>query len=339
MNHALWIKKFGPPEVLEIAESKLLAPARDEVQVKVHYSGINFAEIVMRQGLYRDAPKGEFIPGYEFSGQVTAVGEAVSEFSVGDYVFGGSLFNGHQQYVTVPQDYLMKAWDGYSLEELAALPVSFITAYAALIEMAAIKEGDEVLIDCGTGGLGVLCYRLCHLVGAKPTGLTSSSEKKAFIESFGATALTHQEFLSNNNRYDMILNSQGGRTIRDHYKRLNQFGKIVCVGISAGIAPGGRNLWKVLKTVFSMPSFKIVQMFNHNRGVFALNALKIFDDHELAKKMIQSMSILSDNDVRPVIGKVYNYQFAHLAHEEIQDRRLTGKAILSWVNEDGEIEE
>ena len=339
MNQALWIKKFGAPEVMEIAENKLLAPARDEVQVKVHYSGINFAEIVMRQGLYRDAPKGEFIPGYEFSGEVTAVGDAVSDFSVGDLVFGGSLFNGHQQYVTVPQDYVIKAWDGYSLEELAALPVSFITAYVALIEMAGIKEGDQVLIDCGTGGLGVLCYQLCHLVGAKPTGLTSSPEKKAFIESFGATALTHEEFHQGQNRYDMILNSQGGRSIHQHYRRLHQFGKIVCVGISSGIAPGGRNWWQVIKTIFSMPSFKIVNMFNHNRGVFALNALKIFDDHELAKKMIQSLNVLSDNEIRPVIGKIYNYQFAALAHEEIQARQLTGKALLSWVNEESEGEE
>jgi len=331
MNEALWIKKFGAPEVLEIAESKLLAPARDEVQVKVHYSGINFAEIVMRQGLYRDAPKGNFIPGYEFSGEVTAIGEDVSDFIVGDLVFGGSLFNGHQKYVTVPKDYVIKAWDGYSLEDLAALPVSFITAYAALIEMAGIKEGDEVLIDCGTGGLGVLCYQLCHLVGAKPTGLTSSSNKKTFIESLGAKALTHFEFEKRSNTYDMILNSQGGRSIQTHYQRLNQFGKIVCVGISSGIAPGGRNLWQVLKTIFSMPSFKIVQMFNHNRGVFALNALKIFDDHELAKKMIQSMHVLSDNGIRPMIGKIYSYQDAALAHEEIQGRQLTGKALLSWT--------
>jgi synaptic vesicle membrane protein VAT-1 len=332
MNKALWIKKFGAPDVLEISDSKLLAPARDEIQIKVHYSGINFAEIVMRQGLYRDAPKGEFIPGYEFSGEVTAIGEAVTDFAIGDFVFGGSLFNGHQQYVTVPKDYVIKAWDGYSLEELAALPVSFITAYAALIEMAAIKKGDEVLIDCGTGGLGVLCYQLCHLVGAIPTGLTSSLEKKDFIESFGAKAMTHEEFNQSNAHYDMILNSQGGRSIRAHYKRLNQFGKIVCVGISNGIAPGGRNLWKVLKTVMSMPSFKIVQMFNHNRGVFALNALKIFDNQSLAKKMIQSMGLLSDNDIRPVIGKVYSYKNAALAHEDIQRKRLTGKALLNWSN-------
>ena len=152
MNQALWIKKFGAPEVLEIAENKLLAPARDEVQVKVHYSGINFAEIVMRQGLYRDAPKGEFIPGYEFSGEVTAVGEEVRDFSVGDLVFGGSLFNGRQQYVTVPQDYVIKAWDGYSLEELAALPVSFITAYAALIEMAESKKETKFLLIAEQGG-------------------------------------------------------------------------------------------------------------------------------------------------------------------------------------------
>ena len=151
MNQALWIKKFGAPNVLEIDESKLLAPARDEVQIKVHYSGINFAEIVMRQGLYRDAPKGEFIPGYEFSGEVVSVGEEVTDFMPGDLVFGGSLFNGHQKFVTVPQDYVIKAWDGYSLEELAALPVSFITAYAALIEMAAIKEGDEVLFGKYSG--------------------------------------------------------------------------------------------------------------------------------------------------------------------------------------------
>ena len=331
MNQALWIKKFGPPNVLQIAENKILAPARDEIQIKVHYSGINFAEIVMRQGLYRDAPKGHFIPGYEFSGEVTAIGESVRDFSVGDLVFGGSLFNGHQQYVTVPQDYVLKAWDGYSMEELAAMPVSFITAYAALIEMAAIKEGDHVLIDCGTGGLGVLSYHLCHLMGANVTGLTSSPSKKQFIESFGATALTHDEFSQQKNKYDMILNSQGGKSIREHYHRLNQFGKIVCVGISAGIAPGGRNLWQVIKTIFSMPTFKIVQMFNYNRGVFALNALKIFDDQRLSKKMIQSMNLLSDNQIRPVIGHIYSYQDVAQAHADLQARSLMGKALLKWI--------
>ena len=331
MNQALWIKKFGAPDVLQIDESKLLAPARDEVQIKVYYSGINFAEIVMRQGLYRDAPKGSFIPGYEFSGEVTAIGESVEKFKVGDLVFGGSLFHAHQQYVTVTQDYVIKAWDNFSMEELAALPVSFITAYAALIEMAAIKSGDQVLVDCGTGGLGVLTYHLCELMGAHATGLTSSGHKKEFIESFGAKAMTHEEFRQSSCRYDAIINSQGGRTVLDHYRRLNQFGKIVCVGISAGIGPAGRNLWQVLKTVFTMPSFKVVQMFDHNKGVFALNALRIFNDHELAKKMIQSMNLLSENEIRPAIGKIYSFSEASTAHKDLQGRKLMGKALLKWI--------
>ena len=330
MNQAIWIKNFGPPEVLEISHSKLLAPARDEVQVKVEYSGINFAEIVMRQGLYQDAPKGDFIPGYEFSGEVSAVGQAVNDFQVGDKVFGGSLFNGHQKYVTVPRRFLLKAWPEYTMQELAALPVSFITAYAALIEMAAIKEGDEVLIDCGTGGLGVICYQLCHLVGANPTGLTSNESKKVFIESLGANALTHQEFLKSTQKYDVILNSQGGVTVKQHYGQLNQLGKIICVGISAGIAPGGRNWWQVFRTIFSMPKFNIVSMFKHNRGVFALNALKIFDNPQLAEKMIQSLQVLSDNQIKPVIGNVYDYREVIKAHQDLQMRRLTGKALLSW---------
>ena len=193
-----------------------------------------------------------------------------------------------------------------------------------------MKTGDEVLIDCGTGGLGVLAYQICHLVGAHPTGLTSSTQKKEFIESFDARALTHDEFNSEKVKYDVILNSQGGSSINQHYERLNQFGKIVCVGISSGIAPGGRDLWRVIKTIFSMPKFKIVRMFNHNRGVFALNALKIFDNHQLAKKMIQSMSVLSDNGIKPVIGQIYDYREAARAHEDLQARRLTGKALLRW---------
>lgn len=328
----VWIRKFGAPEKLSVENSKAASSlAPNEVRIDVHFSGINFADLIMRMGLYKDAPARPFVPGYEFSGVVLEIGTAVTNVKVGDRVYAGSVFGGYSSQMVIPSQLALPLPDSMSFEEGAAIPVAFITAHAALFDMARVRKGDKVMIDCATGGVGTLALQMLKFVGADTIGLTSSDSKKALIESYGARAMSHDEFwASKEDRFDFILNSQGGSTIRAHYNRLGPTGRVVCLGISSGIEGGTRKLGKILKTVLTMPKFNIIGMFDQNRGIYALNALRLMEDQEALTKILKQFKLVEEMKLKPHVGAVYSYKEVALAHKLISDRKATGKILLSW---------
>ncbi len=328
----IWIKKNGPSTILTLekkSQSQSLSP--NEVRISVHYSGVNFADIMMRMGLYKDAPPKPFVPGYEVSGVISEIGSNVTRFKVGDRVCAGTVFGGYTSDLIIPEHLAIALPSHLSLEEAAALPVAFITAHAALIDMGRVRTGDKVLIDCATGGLGTLMLQMLSIIGANTIGLTTSNHKKALIESFGAKAMTHEEFWnSSEERFDFILNSQGGSSVRRHYNRLAPTGRIVCIGASSMISEGKKEILKLIKTFISMPRFSLISMFDKNRGVFALNALKLMEDEIYLNKMLQHFSIVQEMNLKPHVGKIIPAKEAHLAHELLESKKVTGKVLISW---------
>src|SRR5947207_13871770 len=101
-HHDVVIEKYGSASTLQLRDIAPRPPGADEVAIDVAYSGVNFADIQMRLGFYPDAPKRPFVPGYEVSGRIAAVGQAVSDFRVGDPVVAGTYFGGYASRVTVP---------------------------------------------------------------------------------------------------------------------------------------------------------------------------------------------------------------------------------------------
>src|SRR6188508_3239256 len=102
MHHDIVIEKFGPASTLVTRQIAARAPSDDEVTIDVAFSGVNFADVQMRIGLYPDAPKKPFVPGYEVSGRISAVGKNVTGLAVGDQVVAGTYFGGYASYVTIP---------------------------------------------------------------------------------------------------------------------------------------------------------------------------------------------------------------------------------------------
>jgi NADPH:quinone reductase-like Zn-dependent oxidoreductase len=330
----IWIRKFGKSEILSIEENNNqtnnIGPK--EVKVDVYFSGINFADIIMRLGFYKDAPKKPFVPGYEFSGVIKETGSEVKNLKVGDKVYAGSLFGGYSSEIIIPSWMAVKLPDSMCLKEGAAIPVAFITSYAAIFDMARVRRGDSVLIDCATGGVGIIMLQMLNAIGANTVGLTSSIHKKDLIQSYGAKAHTHEEFWSNKDikNFDFILNSQGGSSIRKHYNRLAYTGRIICLGISSGIKSGKRDYIAIAKAALTMPKFNIISMFDKNRGVYALNALKLMENTNYAKDNIKNFQKIEDLKLKPYIGKVFNYKEVSNAHRYIEERKGSGKILLSW---------
>lgn len=323
------IHKNGPADVLEVQEASFdQTLATDEVLIEVKYSGINFADILMRLGLYRDAPKKPFIPGYELSGIVTAVGADVKQHKVGDQVMAGTKFGGYVSQIKLPAWQVLKLPKGFDLKDGAALPVSFITAYIAFSEFGRVRKNDKVLIDCATGGLGTIFLQMCQQVGAHAIGLTSSPNKKAVIESFGAKAYLHQEFHEADEQgFDFILNSSGGKSLKDHYARLGMSGKLCGVGLQSAVKNGRGNIISQLKAAIASPWFPFLKLVMQSRSVSGFNALKYFDDEAWMQKHLPT---LESTSVKPLIGAVFAAQEIAKAHHYLEMKQAKGKVILEW---------
>jgi len=327
------IEKYGPAQTLAVSEETISQPVGDdEVAIAVKYSGINFADIQMRLGFYPDAPKKPFVPGYEVSGYVEEVGKNVDTLAVGDRVVAGTFFGGYKSRVTIPAYQAFPLPQGIDLAEGAAIPVNFFTAQIALFEMARVRAGDKVLIECATGGVGTLAIQMARHVGADVVGLTTSAHKKSYIEDLGATAYTREEFHADKSitGFDFILNASAGTELRKQIKRLGITGRVVCLGVNSGVKDGKRNIFRMLKTLAQTPRMSIFKLFNQNVGIFGLNALHVLEDETWVKRLTDSLSTVEDMQLKPYVGKVFGADEVAQAHEYLQTRQAKGKVILEW---------
>jgi len=326
------IEKFGSAQTLKLREIAPRTPSDDEVAIEVAYSGINFADIQMRLGFYPDAPKKPFVPGYEVSGKVTAVGKHVTDVNPGDAVVAGTYFGGYASHVTIPARQVFRLPTSIDLAAGAALPVNYFTAQLALFEMARIRRGDRVLIECATGGVGVLATQMARHAGAEVTGLTTSPHKKAFIESLGAKAVTREEFRADATltNYDFILNASGGAEIQWQRARLGLTGRMVCVGISSGVKDGKRNFARIALAALRTPRISVLKLFDANTGIYALNALHVLRDPTWIERLTKSMITIEQMGLRPHVGKVFPATDVADAHTFLETKQATGKVLLAW---------
>ncbi len=327
--HYIEISKNGPADTLEINEGSFNEHLADgEILIDVKYSGINFADILMRLGLYRDAPKKPFIPGYELSGIVKAIGSSVTKFKVGDEVMAGTKFGGYVSKIILKDWQVLQIPSGLNLKEAAALPVNYITAYIAAHEFGRIRKDDRVLIDCATGGVGVVLMQLCEKVGAEVVGLTTSPAKKDFITSYGAKAYTFQEFANTDEtNFDFILNSSGGKSLKAQYQRLSKSGKMCCIGLQSAVTDGKGNFFSKIKAAIASPWYPILKLVMESKSVSGFNALSYFDDEPWMQKHLPSME---STLVKPFIGEVFKAEEVARAHQTLEQKKTRGKVILEW---------
>ncbi len=145
--------------------------------------------------------------------------------------------------------------------------------------------------------------------------------------------MTHEEFLHQTSLkgFDLILNTQGGKTIRQHYNRLGMTGRLVALGISSGVTAGKRNLLHFLTAAIQMPRFAIVPMFDENRGISALNALPLLGDSHYRSTLASKWESAEKLKLMPHIEKVFPASEVAQAHALLESKKARGKILLSWV--------
>ena len=233
------ISKAGPPEVLKIVEHEKLVPPPGEVTIRVHNAGINFADLMMRLGIYgKQAPPIPFTPGYEVSGIITSIGEGVTEFEEGQRVAAVTGVNGYAQEVNVAIKQVVKIDDNVSFEAAAAMPVTYLTAYHMLVELGNIKNGDTVLIHHAAGGVGTAAIQIAKAYGAGTIFGVASPSKKDFVETLGVRFIDREkeDFVNvvkeetDGAGVHHALDPVGGKHLKKSFKSLRSGGKFYAIG-------------------------------------------------------------------------------------------------------------
>ena len=191
MSRIVRFNQTGGPEVLQIVEEQVSPPKAGEVQIKVHTIGLNRAESMYRSGHYLEVPELPSRLGYEAAGIVSAIGEGVTEFKVGDAVstipaFSMNQYGAYGELVNMPVHAVAKHPANLSWVEASAIWMQYTTAYGALVDIANTKSGDFVLITAASSSVGVAASEIANLIGAIPVAMTRTSQKKDALLKAGA---------------------------------------------------------------------------------------------------------------------------------------------------------
>jgi NADPH:quinone reductase-like Zn-dependent oxidoreductase len=264
----IFITGHGGPEKLQLRESPDPSPAGGEIRIRVKASGVNFADILAREGLYPDAPRIPCVVGYEVSGVADAAGPGVNPSWVGREVFALTRFGGYSDVVIVPEKQVIPKPASLSHEQAAAIPVNYLTAWQLLVVMGSLKRDETVLIHNAGGGVGLAAIDIARHTGAKIYG-TASSGKHAFLMQRGLHEaidyrtkdwLVELKRLTGGKGVALILDPLGGNHWKKSYAALRATGRLGMYGVSVATTsklPGPLRLLQIGLGTAVLPSARV----------------------------------------------------------------------------------
>jgi NADPH:quinone reductase-like Zn-dependent oxidoreductase len=310
-------EKYGPPEMLRMGEVEKPAPDVDEVLVRVLAISVNPADWHSMRGkpLFSRATLGLLRPkhkilGVDIAGQVEAVGSGVTRFVPGDEVYANLLdhgYGGFAEYVSVALDVMSSKPANLSFEEAAAVPMLAVTALQGLRHHGEIQPVRKVLINGASGGVGTFAVQIAKSYGAEVTGVTSTPNID-LVRSLGANHVvdyTTTDFTRSGQRYDLILDTIGNRSVPDLRRALAEGGK--------GAVTGFTSMGKLMGV--SLRGGKDIAM---------VTAHITTKDLELLSELIEA------GKMRPQIDRSYPFAEIPAAIAYLEQGRARGKVVVGW---------
>lgn len=318
---------YGSPDILKYQEVTKPTPKDDEVLVKIHAAGVNAGDwhlmradpFLIRLMFGFTKPKHPILGG-DFSGQIEAVGKNVSQFKVGDEVFGASAnFGAFAEYVAVSENAIVLKPANMTFEQLAAVPSSAMTALQGLRDHGKVQAGQQVLINGASGGVGSFAVQIAKALGSEVTAVCSTS-KMDMVRSLGADHVIDykkESFVDTGKNYDVILGVGGYYPLSDYKRALKPNGIYVMTGGET------KQMFETmfLGSFMSMGSSKTITNFIQ----------KISQQDLLFLKELMEQGKLS-----PVIDKSYSLDDTPDAIRYLESGKTKGKLVISVAPKTGQ---
>ncbi|MEX2189208.1 MAG: zinc-binding dehydrogenase [Bacteroidota bacterium] len=335
---AFVITKFGPPSVMELSEVPERALRERELRVGTRFIGVNFAEVFARLGIYPGIPDPPFVPGIEFSGIVKEAGLGVRAFKPGDRVMGFSRQGAYAESVCVHEDHVMKIPRRMSLQEAAAFPVAFLSAYHGLVTLAHARRGEKLLLHAAAGGVGLAAIQIAKHLGLEIFATAGSSEKLLVAERKGADHVLNyrnEDFsipikrATDGYGVDIVLDSVGGSIFRKSWKLLAPMGRYVLYGFASVAGKGGLNRLKMIKEAVQVPLIFPPSIVSRNVSLIGFNLYFLSHKVQYLKGATkQLLNWYEKKIIAPHVGTMFPFAEIPRAHEFLQSRQSIGKVIV-----------
>jgi NADPH:quinone reductase len=301
---AILLRETGGPNQLEYTDVAEPAAQDGQALVRVRAAGINFLDLLVRQGRYPQAPPLPTVPGSEIAGEVG--GRRVIGLPRGA--------GGYAELAAVDEQWLAPLPDGASFEEGASFLMTFLTAWLSLTGRARVEPGGTVLVHAAAGGVGSAAVQVARHLGARVTATASTEEKREFARSLGAEEAYGYDEFADRVRADVVVDPVGGEVLVHSLRTLDPGGVLVAAGFAGG----------------AWPELDPALLVGRNVGVigFYLGRLMSLRPDVVRTAIDELLRLWRERAFRPVVGAVFPLAEAAEAHRLIEERRHTGKVVL-----------
>ncbi|MDX5421644.1 MAG: NAD(P)H-quinone oxidoreductase [Hymenobacteraceae bacterium] len=321
---AILVKEPGGPEQLVLGEYEQPLPNPYELLVKVHATALNRADTLQRQGKY-PPPKGASpLLGLEIAGEVVEAGLKCTRFKKGDKVFGLLPGGGYAECAIIHEEMAMPVPQNLSMEEAAAIPEVFLTAYQALAWLGKLQAGERVLIHAGASGVGTAAIQLARAMRAEVL-VTASEQKLEACRKLGASrAINYKEVPfedevlahTNGEGVDVIVDFVAGPYFKQNIECLRQDGRLVLLASLGGGKVEGFDLRQIL--------IKRLQLI----GSTLRSRSKEYQIRLTQEMSAFAMPLFADGCMWPVVDSVFNWKDVAAAHRYMEENKNIGKIVL-----------
>lgn len=343
MSKKIVIHKPGDHDVLKIEDFQIQDIKENEIVVDVKFSGVNYADVCVRWGIYESAKKfvgWPITPGFEYSGIVSRIGDSVSKFKVGDEVFGVSFFNGYSSSVIVPEHFVYHKPKNLSFEQAACFPAVSLTAYHALFQNFVLRPKSMVLVHSAAGGVGSSLTQLLIHFGHTVIGVVGSSSKVNYLKELGCTYIidkSKQDLWSEVKKIapgglDVVLDANGVETLAKSFEHLAATGKLMVYGFHTMLPKSGRLNWpKLIWNYLRTPRFSPLELTAKNKSVLAFNLSFLFERFDILNEgMNHLIKLVEEGSIKPHEVVAFSYKDVAKAHAYIESGKSVGKIALAW---------
>ena len=339
--NAIYLVKNGVAErAFELREVPTPSPKAGEVLIKVEAFGLNFADVMARKGLYREAPPLPCVIGYEVVGHLEALGEGVTDFEVGQRVVGFTRFGGYSEYAITDHRAITIIPDNMDNGVAAALATQYCTAYYSAYEMVNLHPGERVLVQAAAGGVGSAIVQLAKLKGCIVFGTAGSDEKLDYLRNIGCDFPINyrkEDFVAaverelKGERLDAAFDSVGGKTYAKSRKLLGAAGRMVNFGAATRSSKRG-GIFAVLKLVWDFGFLHPIGLIVKSQAAVGVNMLRVADykPHIVQRCMEQVVAMTDRGELKPHVGGRYKASEIADAHSFLEGRKSIGKIVVEW---------
>jgi putative PIG3 family NAD(P)H quinone oxidoreductase len=320
---AVVCREAGGPEVLEVRDVPEPTPGPGEVVIDIAAAGVNRPDLQQRLGVYPPPPGASDVLGLECSGTISAVGDGVERWHVGDEVCALLISGGYADKVVTPAGLVLPVPAGLSLLEAAALPEVACTVWSNVFMLASLQPDETLLVHGGAGGIGTMAIQLAHALGAKVATTVGSEEKAAFCRELGADLAVNyreQDFVEevrqlDDSGADVILDHIGAKYLERNVSLLATEGRLVVIGLM-----GGRKGELDLGALLSKRAALIATLLRP-RPLESKAAI-------VASVEANVWPLVADGTVKPIVHATFPLDDVRRAHEVVEESSHIGKVLL-----------